>query len=73
SCHLYPIRVKELIDFTALNYHKWSICDSALTCGIARETTVLEFCKDALVRRFGLEWYEEALKTMKVWIDEKNS
>jgi hypothetical protein len=44
-----------------------------LTCGIARETTVLEFCKDALVRRFGLEWYEEALKTMKVWIDEKNS
>ncbi|PCJ80743.1 MAG: hypothetical protein COA49_07910 [Bacteroidetes bacterium] len=73
SCHLYPIRIKELIDFTALNYHKWSICNSALSCGIARETTVLEFCKEALVRRFGLEWYEEALKTMKVWIDEKNA
>lgn len=73
SCHLYPIRIKELIDFTALNYHKWSICSSALSCGIARETTVLEFCKDALVRRFGLEWYEEALKTMKIWIDEKNA
>ena len=60
SCHLYPIRVKELIDFTALNYHKWEICNSALSCGIARKTTILEFCKDALVRQFGKEWYDEA-------------
>jgi hypothetical protein len=33
----------------------------------------LEFCKDALVRQFGMEWYEEALATMKVWTDEKNN
>ena len=29
SCHLYPIRLKELIDFTALNYHQWNICEGA--------------------------------------------
>ena len=29
SCHLYPIRVKELLDFTALNVHRWSICEAA--------------------------------------------
>ena len=73
SCHLYPIRVKELIDFTALNYHKWEICNSALSCGIARKTSILEFCKDALVRQFGMEWYVEALATMKVWTEEKNN
>jgi len=72
SCHLYPIRVKELIDFTALNYHKWEICNSALSCGISRKTTILEFCKDALVRQFGMEWYKDAVITMKVWTDEKN-
>ena len=73
SCHLYPIRVKELIDFTALNYHKWEICNSALSCGIARKTTILEFCKDALVRQFGMNWYAEALATMKVWTEEKKN
>ena len=25
SCHLYPIRAKQLIDFVALNVHHWSI------------------------------------------------
>ena len=29
SCHLYPIRVKEYSEFTAVNYHKWSICSDA--------------------------------------------
>ena len=71
SCHLYPIRIKELVDFTALNYHKWSICEGARVCGAAKEISVLEFCKEALVRRFGLEWYAEALQTYEVWKQEK--
>lgn len=71
SCHLYPIRIKELVDFTALNYHQWSICEGARVCGAAKEISVLEFCKEALVRRFGLEWYEEAVKTYEVWKQEK--
>jgi len=72
SCHLYPIRVKELIDLTALNYHKWSICDSALSCGVARQTTILEFCKEPLIRAFGEKWYGEAVETMHIWHKEKN-
>ena len=71
SCHLYPIRIKELIDFTALNYHKWDICEGARICGAAKEISVLEFCKEALVRRFGNEWYEEAVKTYEVWQEKK--
>ena len=67
SCHLYPIRVKELVDFTALNYHQWSICEAAKLCGSKRSLTVLEFCKDALVRRFGEDWYNEALEVQQAW------
>ena len=71
SCHLYPIRIKELVDFTALNYHKWEICAGGRVCGAANETTVLEFCKEALIRKFGIEWYEEAVKTYEVWQQKK--
>ena len=29
SCHLYPIRVKDYSEFSAVNYQKWQICDDA--------------------------------------------
>ena len=71
SCHLYPIRVKELVDYTALNYHQWDICGGARMCGSANKISVLEFCREALIRRFGEAWYEEALNTFKVWHESK--
>lgn len=67
SCHLYPIRVKELVDFTALNYHRWPICEAARLCGSKQSMTVLDFCKDALIRRFGEAWYEEAQTVQQAW------
>ena len=53
SCHLYPIRLTPLKDLTALNYHQWPICDAAVTCGAGLDLSILRFCKDALVRKFG--------------------
>lgn len=67
SCHLYPVRLKELQDFTALNVHHWPICDGARTCGAKANITVLDFCKTALIRRFGEAWYDEALLIKKAW------
>ena len=67
SCHLYPVRLKELQDFTALNVHRWSICDGARTCGAKANITVLDFCKTALIRRFGEAWYDEAQLIWKAW------
>ncbi|MDA0728285.1 MAG: DUF3109 family protein [Bacteroidetes bacterium] len=67
SCHLYPIRVKELIDFTALNYHRWPICDAAKACGQSTKLSVLDFCKDALIRKFGESWYAEAQEVQSAW------
>ncbi|MDA1335537.1 MAG: DUF3109 family protein [Bacteroidetes bacterium] len=67
SCHLYPIRLKELQDFTALNVHRWPICDGARTCGAANQITVLEFCRSALIRQFGDDWYDEAYHIWTEW------
>ncbi len=62
SCHLYPIRVKEYSDFSAVNYHKWHICSDACTLGTELQVPVYKFVKEALIRKFGVEWYEELEK-----------
>lgn len=67
SCHLYPVRLKKHQDFTAVNVHRWDICDGARSCGASANVTVLEFCKSSLVRRFGGEWYDEAVAIWQVW------
>ncbi len=67
SCHLYPIRIKELRDYTALNYHQWRICGDARTCGAQSGISVLEFCKSSLIRKFGAAWYQEALEVYQQW------
>jgi hypothetical protein len=62
SCHLYPIRVKDFTEFTAVNYDKWYICDDACTLGKELQVPVYKFVKEALVRRFGEDWYLELEK-----------
>lgn len=65
SCHLYPIRVKDYSEFAAVNYHKWDICDDACTLGKELQMPVYKFTKDALIRKFGEDWYIELEKVAK--------
>ena len=62
SCHLYPIRVKDFTEFAAVNYDKWEICDAACSLGKELEVPVYKFVKEALIRRFGENWYKELEK-----------
>ena len=62
SCHLYPVRVKDFTEFAAVNYDKWDICDPACALGAELEVPVYKFVKEALVRRFGADWYMELEK-----------
>lgn len=62
SCHLYPVRVQEYSEFSAVNYHKWPICNDACTLGASLKVPVYKFVKEALIRKFGLHWYEELEK-----------
>jgi Fe-S-cluster containining protein len=67
SCHLYPVRVQDYSEFSAVNYHKWEICDDACILGKELQVPVYKFVKEALIRKFGLDWYEELEK-----VAEKN-
>lgn len=68
SCHLYPVRITEYPDFSAVNYHHWDICKHAVKKGNNENTKVFSFLKEPLIRKFGKEWYEQleiADKTLK--------
>jgi Protein of unknown function (DUF3109) len=61
SCHLYPIRVSknEIAGFEALNYDRWDICSAACQLGAEQQMPVYKFLKDALIRKYGEDFYEE--------------
>jgi hypothetical protein len=59
SCHLYPVRIANYIESSAVNYHKWDICDDACSLGQELSVPVYKFLKEALIRKFGQEWYSE--------------
>ena len=61
SCHLYPIRVtrNRKVGYEALNYDEWDICSAACEKGEREKVPVYEFLREALVRRYGNEFYEE--------------
>lgn len=62
SCHLYPIRVRDYSEFSAVNYHKWQVCDDACSLGKELQVPVYKFVKQALIRKFGEDWYIELEK-----------
>ena len=62
SCHLYPVRVQDYSEFAAVNYHKWPICNDACTLGKELKVPVYKFVKEALIRKFGENWYLELEK-----------
>ena len=59
SCHLYPIRITAYPHYDALNYHRWPICNCARRNGKKLKVRVYRFVKDALIRKYGPDWYEE--------------
>lgn len=59
SCHLYPIRLKKYSTFTAVNYDNWDICKDALSCGEKNKVPIYKFAKDAIIRKYGEEWYKQ--------------
>lgn len=59
SCHLYPIRIQEYRQLTAINYHAWPICSDACQLGEKLKIPTYQFVKEALIRKFGEKWYIE--------------
>jgi len=62
SCHLYPVRITRYASFDAVNYQKWNICKPALKLGNKEGLPLYKFLKEALIRKYGSEWYNELEK-----------
>jgi hypothetical protein len=62
---LYPIRVSKNKYFEKLNYHRWDICADACKNGKKLKVPVYKFLKDAIVRKYGTEFYEQLEATEK--------
>ncbi|MFA3783671.1 DUF3109 family protein [Melioribacteraceae bacterium 4301-Me] len=65
SCHLFPIRVGQF-GGKVLRYEKYIECEPALKLGEKIKTNILNFCKDALQREFGKEWFTKIKDIMRV-------
>jgi hypothetical protein len=67
SCQLYPIRVSRYDTFRAVNYHRWKICKSGEVLGRKEGLPLYKFLKEPLIRKFGVEWYEELETFAREW------
>jgi len=65
SCHLYPIRISKVGQMTALNYHKWEICEPARILGKKNNMPVFRFLKNSIVRVYGQSFYEDLEKVFE--------
>ena len=72
SCHLYPIRLSQVGEYEALNYHEWPICKPACACGAKLDVVVFRFLKDPLVRRYGQVWYDGLEEIYQAWLRERS-
>ena len=71
SCHLYPIRArKEEAGFEVLNYERWHICSAACTAGEKAKLPVYRFVKDALIRKYGADFYRELEAAIEATAEE---
>ena len=73
SCHLYPVRIKAYTQLTAVNYHKWQICDPACQLGEELKVPIYKFVKEALIRKFGAEWYSELEEVAKLHLNRRDA
>ncbi len=59
SCHLYPIRVKKLTNYVALNYSHWNICNDACKLGKSLDVKTFRFLKEPITRKWGKDFYKQ--------------
>ena len=58
SCHLFPIRISNF-GGPVLRYEKYNECKPALEKGKKTRIKVIDFCREALERAFGKEWFSK--------------
>lgn len=71
SCHLYPVRIENYSSYDAVNYHRWPICECARKNGKKHKVPIYVFIKDALIRKYGKEWFTQLDEYIKYTSSDK--
>jgi hypothetical protein len=72
SCHLYPIRIAKSRAYTMVNYEPRDVlCKPACVLGKKLKMPVYQFLKEALVRKFGEEFYNTLHEIALAHFDEE--
>ncbi|MBW7868070.1 MAG: DUF3109 family protein [Brumimicrobium sp.] len=72
SCELFPIRAKKFPEFTALNYEEIDICKPGCVLGEKMNIPLYQFLKNAIIRAYGEEFYQELDKVFLEIQKEEN-
>ena len=74
SCHLYPIKISKSKTYTNVNYEPRDVlCKPACTLGKKLKLPVYQFLKEAIVRKFGNEFYNTLHQISVEHFEEKKS
>lgn len=66
SCHLFPIRLKRIVDFDYANFEYIpALCNAGCDRGKEEGIWLSYFLKEPLIRRYGEKWYGEFLNVCK--------
>jgi hypothetical protein len=65
SCHLFPIRVTDVLGGAYLRYEEIPECEGALKNGEKKGIPLYRFLKDALTRAFGKETYDALVEQIE--------
>ena len=72
SCHLFPIKTKRTGTGELLNYEpRKDLCNAACALGEKLKVPVYEFLKDALIRKYGEEFYNALDKIARTYYNQK--
>lgn len=58
SCHLFPIRISRF-GGDVIRFEKYEECSSAITKGMKTGLRIIDFCREALERNYGVDWYSK--------------
>lgn len=73
SCHLYPIRIISYPGYEAVNYEpRETLCKPACKLGRKLKVPVYKFLQEAIVRKYGEEFYGALDAIAHKYFNEKN-
>lgn len=73
SCHLFPVRLKRILDFDYANFeYVPELCATGCENGKEHGTYLSEFLEKPLRRRYGKEWYKKFVKACKEVRNKEN-